>query len=274
MDEPKSLAALSLAAREQLDNLNFVINCNLQRLDGPVRGNGHIVDALETLFTGAGWNVIKLLWGDDWDALFARDRSGDLVNALNRTVDGQLQTFAANDGVFTRQHFFGQTRALQTIGATLTDDEIVRLHRGGHDMKKIHAAYHAAATHRGQPTVILAQTKKGFGMGAAGQGKMTTHQQKKLGSADLLEFRDRFKLPIPDPDCEALGCYRPAAQSPQIRHLLHRRSSLWAASCRAAAFRQVDRRRTQDMAPRRRVGRCRCRQDPGRAPAGWILGRA
>jgi pyruvate dehydrogenase E1 component len=193
MDEPESLAALSLASREKLDNLVFVINCNLQRLDGPVRGNGHIVDELETLFGGAGWNVIKLLWGSDWDPLFARDTNGELADALNRTVDGQLQTFAANDGAFNREHFFGQSPALKAIGATLTDEEIDRLKRGGHDLRKIYAAYHAAANHVGAPVVILAQTKKGFGMGTAGQGKMTTHQQKKLELADLIEFRDRFQ---------------------------------------------------------------------------------
>jgi pyruvate dehydrogenase E1 component len=226
MDEPESLAALSLASRETLDNLVFVVNCNLQRLDGPVRGNGHIVDELETIFAGAGWNVIKLLWGSDWDPLFARDKSGELVNVLNQTVDGQLQTFAANDGPFNRAHFFGQTPGLKAIGATLTDDEIDRLSRGGHDMKKIHAAYQAAANHRGQPTVILAQTKKGFGMGAAGQGKMTTHQQKKLDANTLLEFRDRFRLPISNEDCEALAFYKPAGDSPEMRHLLERRASL------------------------------------------------
>ncbi|MEY4467686.1 MAG: hypothetical protein RIR21_1479, partial [Pseudomonadota bacterium] len=211
MDEPESLAALSLASREKLDNLVFVINCNLQRLDGPVRGNGHIVDELETLFGGAGWNVIKLLWGSDWDPLFARDHTGDLVDALNRTVDGQLQTFAANDGAFNREHFFGQNPALKAIGDTLTDDEIDRLKRGGHDMRKIYAAYHAAANHHGRPTVILAQTKKGFGMGAAGQGKMTTHQQKKLELDDLLEFRDRFKLPLSDAQTEKLEFCKPAS---------------------------------------------------------------
>ncbi|WP_092411796.1 alpha-ketoglutarate dehydrogenase [Collimonas sp. OK307] len=226
MDEPESLAALSLASRETLDNLVFVVNCNLQRLDGPVRGNGHIVDELETIFAGCGWNVIKLLWGSDWDPLFARDQAGDLLNALNQTVDGQLQTFAANDGAFNRARFFGQNPALQAIGATLTDDEIDRLQRGGHDMKKIHAAYLAAANHRGQPTVILAQTKKGFGMGAAGQGKMTTHQQKKLDAGTLLEFRDRFRLPISDADCEALAFYKPADGSPDMRHLLQRRAAL------------------------------------------------
>ncbi|MEO6920965.1 MAG: alpha-ketoglutarate dehydrogenase [Collimonas sp.] len=226
MDEPESLAALSLASRETLDNLVFVVNCNLQRLDGPVRGNGHIVDELETLFAGAGWNVVKLLWGSDWDTLFARDKSGELVNALNQTVDGQLQTFAANNGAFNRERFFGQSPALQAIGATLTDDEIDRLHRGGHDMKKIHAAYHAAANHRGQPTVILAQTKKGFGMGAAGQGKMTTHQQKKLDADTLIAFRNRFKLPISDEACAALAFYKPADDSPEMRHLLQRRAAL------------------------------------------------
>jgi pyruvate dehydrogenase E1 component len=226
MDEPESLAALSLASREKLDNLIFVVNCNLQRLDGPVRGNGHIVDELETLFSGAGWNVIKLLWGSDWDPLFARDKTGELANALQQTVDGQLQTFAANDGAFNREHFFGQTPGLQAIAATLTDAEIDRLHRGGHDMKKIFAAYHAAANHKGQPTVILAQTKKGYGMGSAGEGRMTTHQQKKLEAQHLLEFRDRFKLPITDEQCEALAFYKPAQDSPEMRHLQARRAAL------------------------------------------------
>ncbi len=226
MDEPESLAALSMAAREKLDNLVFVINCNLQRLDGPVRGNGHIVDELETLFDGAGWNVIKLLWGSDWDPLFARDQNGELVEALNTTVDGQLQTFAANDGAFNREHFFGQTAAMQAIGATLTDEEIDRLKRGGHDLRKIYAAYHAAANHKGKPTVILAQTKKGFGMGTAGQGKMTTHQQKKLERQDLLDFRDRFQLPLTDEQAENLSFYKPDADSPEMRHLLQKRAAL------------------------------------------------
>ncbi|MES2258083.1 MAG: alpha-ketoglutarate dehydrogenase [Pseudomonadota bacterium] len=226
MDEPESLAALSLASREHLDNLVFVVNCNLQRLDGPVRGNGHIVDELETIFAGAGWNVIKLMWGADWDPLFARDKTGELLEALNNTVDGQLQTFAANDGAFNREHFFGQNPALKEIASMLTDDEIDRLRRGGHDMKKIHAAFHSASGHRGQPTVILAQTKKGYGMGTAGQGKMTTHQQKKLDAQDLLEFRDRFRLPISDADCEALAFYKPAANSPEMKHLLRRREEL------------------------------------------------
>jgi pyruvate dehydrogenase E1 component len=226
MDEPESLAALSLAARESLDNLVFVVNCNLQRLDGPVRGNGHIIDELETLFGGAGWNVIKLLWGSDWDALFAQDHDGALVEALNRTVDGQLQTFAANDGRFNREHFFGQNPALRTLAEQLSDEQIDLLRRGGHDMKKIHAAYAAADLHAGRPTVILAQTKKGFGMGSAGQGRMTTHQQKKLDTADLLEFRARFKLPISDAQCESLAFYKPADDSAEMRHLRARRSAL------------------------------------------------
>ena len=226
MDEPESLAALSLAAREKLDNLVFVINCNLQRLDGPVRGNGHIVDELETLFGGAGWHVIKLLWGSDWDPLFARDTNGELADALSRTVDGQLQTFAANDGAFNREHFFGQSPTLKALGDLLTDEEIDRLKRGGHDLKKIYAAYHAATQHRGRPVVILAQTKKGFGMGKAGQGRMTTHQQKKLEQADLIEFRDRFQLPLSDAQVEHLEFYRPPADSPEMRHLHERRAAL------------------------------------------------
>ena len=226
MDEPESLAALSLAAREKLDNLVFVINCNLQRLDGPVRGNGHIVDELETLFGGAGWHVIKLLWGSDWDPLFARDTNGELADALSRTVDGQLQTFAANDGAFNREHFFGQSPTLKALGDLLTDEEIDRLKRGGHDLKKIYAAYHAATQHRGRPVVILAQTKKGFGMGKAGQGRMTTHQQKKLEQADLIEFRDRFQLPLSDAQVEHLEFYRPPVDSPEMRHLHERRAAL------------------------------------------------
>ncbi|MCE2831548.1 MAG: alpha-ketoglutarate dehydrogenase [Oxalobacteraceae bacterium] len=226
MDEPESLAALSLAAREKLDNLVFVINCNLQRLDGPVRGNGHIVDELETLFGGAGWHVIKLLWGSDWDPLFARDTNGELADALSRTVDGQLQTFAANDGAFNREHFFGQSPTLKALGDLLTDEEIDRLKRGGHDLKKIYAAYHAATQHHGRPVVILAQTKKGFGMGKAGQGRMTTHQQKKLEQADLIEFRDRFQLPLSDAQVEHLEFYRPPADSPEMCHLHERRAAL------------------------------------------------
>ncbi|AKQ60980.1 alpha-ketoglutarate dehydrogenase [Bordetella hinzii] len=226
MDEPESIAALTLASREKLDNLVFVINCNLQRLDGPVRGNGRIIDELETLYAGAGWNVIKLLWGGDWDALLSADREAALARAFSRTVDGQFQTFAAKDGAYNREHFFGQDPALAALVADLDDDAIDRLRRGGHDMVKIYAAYHRAVRHRGQPTVILAQTKKGFGMGEAGQGRMTTHQQKKLDDQALLAFRDRFALPLSDEDCLGLRFYRPAADSPEMRHLHARRQAL------------------------------------------------
>ncbi|WP_144638851.1 alpha-ketoglutarate dehydrogenase [Bordetella genomosp. 13] len=226
MDEPESIAALTLAAREGLDNLIFVVNCNLQRLDGPVRGNGRIIDELETLYAGAGWNVIKLVWGGDWDTLLRRDASGALARAFSQTVDGQFQTYAANDGAYNREHFFGRDPELAALVADWSDEAIDRLRRGGHDMAKIHAAYHRAVRHRGQPTVILAQTKKGFGMGTAGQGKMTTHQQKKLDGDALLAFRDRFSLPISDADCLALKFFRPAPDSAEMRHLQARRAAL------------------------------------------------
>jgi pyruvate dehydrogenase E1 component len=226
MDEPESMSALTLAARENLDNLVWVVNCNLQRLDGPVRGNGRIIDELERFFAGAGWNVIKLLWGSDWDGLLARDASGALQRALAATVDGQMQTFAAKDGRYNREHFFGQTPELAELVQGLTDEQIDRLKRGGHDLVKIHAAYHAAAQHRGQPTVILAHTKKGFGMGGAGQGKMTTHSQKKLDAGELLAFRDRFKLPLTDAQATAMDFVRPAADTPVMHYLHQRRQAL------------------------------------------------
>ena len=185
MDEPETMSALTLAAREKLDNLVCVVNCNLQRLDGPVRGNGRIIDELEALFAGAGWNVIKLVWGSRLGrAVRARHATARWSRAFADTVDGQFQTFAANDGRFNREHFFGQNEALRALAQGMTDEQIDRLKRGGHDPVKIYAAYHAAARHRGQPTVILAQTKKGYGMGDAGQGRMTTHQQKKLDRED------------------------------------------------------------------------------------------
>jgi pyruvate dehydrogenase E1 component len=226
MDEPESMSALTLASREKLDNLVWVVNCNLQRLDGPVRGNGRIVDELEKLFRGAGWNVIKLLWGSDWDGLFARDTSGALVRAFAQTVDGQMQTFAAKDGRFNRDNFFGQDPELARLAQGMTDEQIDRLKRGGHDLVKIHAAYEAAARHRGQPTVILAHTKKGYGMGAAGQGRMTTHSQKKLDDAALLEFRNRFNLPLSDEQATTLAFYRPAEDSAELRYLHQRREAL------------------------------------------------
>ncbi|MFK3799949.1 alpha-ketoglutarate dehydrogenase [Pseudomonas sp. NPDC088444] len=226
MDEPESMSALTLAAREGLDNLTWVVNCNLQRLDGPVRGNGRIIDELEALFSGAGWNVIKLVWGSDWDALFARDHDGALVRALSQTVDGQFQTFAAKDGHFNREHFFGQNASLRKLAEGLSDEQIDRLKRGGHDVLKIFSAYHAAMRHKGRPTVILAQTKKGFGMGEAGQGKMTTHQQKKLDREALLDFRDRFHLPLTDDEAEHLSFLKPDAHSPEMRYLQQRREAL------------------------------------------------
>jgi len=226
MDEPESMSALTLAAREGLDNLTWVVNCNLQRLDGPVRGNGRIIDELEALFSGAGWNVIKLVWGSDWDPLFARDTDGSLVRALSQTVDGQFQTFAAKDGSYNREHFFGQNDALKKLAEGLSDEQIDRLKRGGHDLVKIFAAYKAASEHKGRPTVILAQTKKGFGMGEAGQGKMTTHQQKKLDREALINFRNRFHLPLTDEQTENLSFLKPQANSAEMRYLQQRRQAL------------------------------------------------
>ncbi|MEM5452742.1 alpha-ketoglutarate dehydrogenase [Paraburkholderia guartelaensis] len=226
MDEPESIGALSLAARERLDNLVFVINCNLQRLDGPVRSNGRIIDELEAQFTGAGWNVIKVVWGSDWDGLFARDRTGALLRAFAHTVDGQFQTFSANDGAYNRERFFGQNEELAALAAHLSNDDIDRLRRGGHDVRKLYAAYNRALKHAGQPTVILAKTMKGFGMGSIGQGRMTTHQQKKLDVEQLKAFRDRFRLPLSDEDVEQLRFYRPADNSPEMRYLHARREAL------------------------------------------------
>ncbi|GIX53958.1 alpha-ketoglutarate dehydrogenase (plasmid) [Sphaerotilus sulfidivorans] len=229
MDEPESMSALTLAAREKLDNLVWVVNCNLQRLDGPVRGNGRIIDELEKLFAGAGWNVIKLVWGSDWDGLFARDTTGALVRAFSQTVDGQMQTFAAKDGRFNRDNFFGQNPELAALAQGMTDEQIDRLKRGGHDLVKIHAAYAAANAHQGQPTVILAQTKKGYGMGSAGQGKMTTHSQKKFDETDLIEFRNRFNLPLSDEQAKGLAFFKPEEDSAEMRYLREHRSRLGGA---------------------------------------------
>jgi pyruvate dehydrogenase E1 component len=229
MDEPESMSALTLAAREKLDNLVWVVNCNLQRLDGPVRGNGRIIDELEKLFAGAGWNVIKLVWGSDWDGLFARDTTGALTRAFAQIVDGQMQTFAAKDGRFNRENFFGQSEELARLAQGMTDEQIDRLKRGGHDLVKIHAAYAAAAAHTGQPTVILAQTKKGYGMGSAGQGKMTTHSQKKFDETELIEFRNRFNLPLSDEQAKGLEFFRPDDNSPEMRYLREHRAALGGA---------------------------------------------
>jgi len=226
MDEPESMSALTLAAREKLGNLVWVVNCNLQRLDGPVRGNGRIIDELEQLFVGAGWNVIKLVWGSDWDGLFARDVTGALAKVFSNTVDGQMQTFAAKDGRYNREHFFDQNEALAQLAQGMTDEQIDRLKRGGHDMVKIYAAYAAAAKHQGQPTVILAHTKKGYGMGSAGQGKMTTHSQKKFDETDLIAFRNRFQLPLTDEQVTSLSFYQPPADSPEMQYLQAQRQKL------------------------------------------------
>jgi pyruvate dehydrogenase E1 component len=239
MDEPESMCALTLAAREKLDNLVWVVNCNLQRLDGPVRGNGRIIDELEKLFAGAGWNVIKLVWGSDWDGLFARDTGGALLRAFAHTVDGQMQTFAAKDGRFNRDNFFGQNEELARLAQGMTDEQIDRLKRGGHDLVKIHAAYAAAAAHTRQPTVILAHTKKGYGMGSAGQGRMTTHSQKKFDGADLIEFRNRFNLPLSDEQATGLAFFKPGEDSAEMRYLREHRERLGGTMPRREAACEV-----------------------------------
>ena len=226
MDEPEAVGALTLAARERLDNLTFIINCNLQRLDGPVRGNGQIIQELEALFTGAGWNVIKVLWGSDWDPLFALDTHHALLRRFSATVDGEYQTLGANDGAYNQEHFFNLDPELRALVAHLSLAEIDALKRGGHDLRKLHSAYAAALEHTGEPTVILAKTKKGYGMGVAGQSRMTAHQQKKLDVDALRDFRDRFGLPLTDADVEAMRFYRPADDSREMQYLRERRASL------------------------------------------------
>ena len=229
MDEPESLAGISLAAREQLDNLILVVNCNLQRLDGPVRGNGNIVQELETLFAGAGWNVIKCLWGSNWDVLFARDREGWILKRMAEAVDGEFQKLSATDGHYNRQHFFSRYPELAALVANMSDKDIDTLMRGGHDPIKIYAAYAQAVAHQGQPTVILAQTTKGYGMGASGQGANTSHQQKKLAPDDLRHFRERFGLPLTDTDLDELRFYHPGPDSREFTYLQSRRTALGGA---------------------------------------------
>ena len=226
MDEPESLAGISLAAREQLDNLVLVVNCNLQRLDGPVRGNGNIVQELETLFAGAGWNVIKCLWGSNWDILFARDHEGWILKRMAEAVDGEFQKLSATDGHYNRQHFFSRYPELAALVANMSDKDIDALIRGGHDPVKIYAAYAAAVAHRGQPTVILAQTTKGYGMGASGQGANTSHQTKKLAHDDLRHFRERFGLPLSDDDLDNARFYHPGEDSREVSYLKGRRAAL------------------------------------------------
>jgi pyruvate dehydrogenase E1 component len=226
MDEPESLGAISLASREKLDNLIFVINCNLQRLDGPVRGNGKIIQELEGDFRGSGWNVIKLIWGGYWDPLLARDKEGILRRIMEESVDGEYQAYKAHDGAFVREHFFGKHPKLLEMVSRMSDDDVWRLNRGGHDPYKVYAAFSAAAKHTGQPTVILAKTIKGYGMGHVGQAKNPSHQQKKLDLSAVREFRDRFNIPVPDDKLDELPYFRPADDSPEMKYLHERRQAL------------------------------------------------
>ncbi|HRL22796.1 MAG TPA: pyruvate dehydrogenase (acetyl-transferring), homodimeric type, partial [Alcaligenes sp.] len=226
MDEPESLGAIGLAAREKLDNLIFIVNCNLQRLDGPVRGNGKIIQELEGTFRGAGWNVIKLIWGGYWDPLLARDKEGILRRVMEETVDGEYQAYKANDGAYVREHFFGKHPKLLEMVSRMSDDDIWRLNRGGHDPHKVYAAFDAATKHEGQPTVILAKTIKGYGMGHVGQAKNPSHQQKSLDLDSVREFRDRFNIPVPDDKLEELPYFKPSEDSPEMQYLHARRKAL------------------------------------------------
>ena len=226
MDEPESLGAISLASREKLDNLIFVINCNLQRLDGPVRGNGKIIQELESDFRGSGWNVLKVIWGSYWDPLLAMDKDGLLKKRMEECVDGEYQNFKAKGGAYTREHFFGKYPQLKEMVAAMSDQDIWRLNRGGHDPHKVYAAYAAATQHKGQPTVILAKTVKGYGMGDAGEAQNTTHQQKSMDIASLKAFRDRFDLPLTDEQVESLSFYRPPADSPEMIYMAERRAAM------------------------------------------------
>jgi pyruvate dehydrogenase E1 component len=226
MDEPEAMGALTMPVREGLDNLIFVINCNLQRLDGPVRGNGKIIQELEAAFRGAGWAVIKVIWGSRWDPLLARDEKGLLHRVMEESVDGEYQKYKAEDGAYVREHFFGKYDELKEMVANMSDEEVWRLNRGGLDALKVYAAYERAVKHEGHPVVILAKTVKGFGLGEAGEGKMTAHQAKKLDVEDLKAFRDRFDIPISDDDIESVPYYRPAEDSEEIRYMQGRREAL------------------------------------------------
>jgi pyruvate dehydrogenase E1 component len=226
MDEPEALGAISLAGRERLDNLVFVVNCNLQRLDGPVRGNGKIIQELEGVFRGAGWNVIKVVWGSQWDPLLARDQDGLLLRRMEETLDGEYQAYQVRGGAYTRKHFFNKYPELAELVANMTDEDIWRLNRGGHDPYKVYAAYAAAVTHPGQPTVILAKTVKGYGMGIAGEGQNITHGQKKMGEDGLRAFRDRFDIPLSDEQVADTPFHKPAPDSPEIQYLLAHRQAL------------------------------------------------
>lgn len=225
-DEPETLGAITLAAREKLDNLIFVINCNLQRLDGPVRGNGNIIQELEAIFRGAGWNVIKVVWGSDWDPLLEADKTGLLVKRMNESIDGESQNYVTRGGKYVREHFFGKYPELLKLVEHYTDEQLAKMKRGGHDPEKVYAAYKAAVEHKGAPTVILAKTVKGYGLGEAGEGKNITHQQKKLNEEELREFRTRFSIPISDEEVVNAPFYRPPEDSPEIMYLKERRKAL------------------------------------------------
>ena len=226
VDEPETLGAISLAAREKLDNLVWVVNCNLQRLDGPVRGNGKIIQELEAVFRGVGWNVIKVVWGSYWDPLLAMDHDGLLHQRMMEAVDGDYQNYKSKDGAYGRGHFFGKYPELEAMVAKMSDDDIWRLNRGGHDPHKVYAAYHAAANHSGQPTVILAKTVKGYGMGAAGEAQMRTHSQKKLDEEEMVAFKNRFRIPISDEQAAAAEYYLPPEDSEEIQYMRDRRKAL------------------------------------------------
>jgi len=226
MDEPESMGAITMPVREGLDNLIFVVNCNLQRLDGPVRGNGKIIQELEAAFGGAGWNVIKVVWGSRWDPLLAQDTTGKLRQVMEETVDGEYQKIKSRDGAYVRENFFGKFPETAEMVADMSDDEIWRLNRGGHDPEKVYAAYDAATRHQGQPTIILAKTVKGYGMGAAGEGQNTAHQQKKLDIDELKIFRDRFNIPVSDKEIEDVPYYKPEPDSVELEYMLERRHSL------------------------------------------------
>jgi pyruvate dehydrogenase E1 component len=228
-DEPEALGAIGLAAREKLDNLIFVINCNLQRLDGPVRGNGQIIQELEAIFRGAGWNVIKVLWGSDWDPLLANDREGLLAKRMGEIVDGQYQKYAVEDGAYLREHFFGVDQRLLDMVKHLSDDQLKKMRLGGHDPVKVYSAFKAAVEHKGQPTVVLARTIKGYGLGEAGEGKNITHQQKKMNESDLRSFRTRFGIPISDEEIAEAPFYRPPDDSPELQYMRERRKALGGA---------------------------------------------
>jgi pyruvate dehydrogenase E1 component len=226
MDEPESMGAIGMAAREKLDNLIFVVNCNLQRLDGPVRGNGKIIQELEADFRGAGWNVIKVIWGSYWDPLLARDKNGLLLQRMEEAVDGEYQTFKAKDGAYVREKFFGKYPELKEMVANMSDEDVWRLNRGGHDPHKVYAAYAAASKHAGQPTVILAKTVKGYGMGRAGEGLNIAHQAKKMDMEAVRQLRDRFAIPLPDDKLADLPYYKPADDAPEMQYLRERRAAL------------------------------------------------